>query len=151
MHYSRLYRHGDASVVKPKGPRVDWSAPARNYKNAHDRLGKLWGKAALYPCVECGESARSWAYDGTDPTQEYGARSGRKHYYSAWPEFYMPMCPRCHGRRDKAECARDLEEYRDWKHRTGLTLKDVECQALSRKNEARGVTASSMHAPVIAS
>jgi HNH endonuclease len=68
----------------------------RAYDRAHLRVVRLWGKARLYPCIECGRPAQDWAYDGTDPTGE-----GVKRKYSIWPEFYMPMCHRCHLRRDK--------------------------------------------------
>jgi hypothetical protein len=66
------------------------------YARAHRKLQKLWGKAALYPCIACGGSARDWAYDGTDPTAQ-----GVEFKYSVWPEFYMPMCHSCHLSYDK--------------------------------------------------
>lgn len=105
-----------------------WAGSVPSYTTAHQRVSTLWGKASLYPCItDCGRPAREWAYDGTDPEQLYGKRVGGMSYYSAWPEFYMPMCLSCHKRRDKAEYRRELEEYREWKHRTGLTLKDIVC------------------------
>jgi hypothetical protein len=70
-------------------------AEKRAYDNAHTRVVRLWGKACLYPCINCGRRARDWAYDGTDPTGQ-----GIKRRYSIWPEFYMPMCHKCHMRLD---------------------------------------------------
>lgn len=90
-------------------------------KGAHRRVKALWGSARQYSCIACNGPARDWAYDGTDPAclfQDGGL-------YSLWPEFYMPMCGRCHNSRDKAAAAAELREYREWKWRTGLTLSDV--------------------------
>lgn len=79
--------------------------------------------------MECGQPAHEWAYDGTDATEHFGPdrRSGRETYlrYSVYPEFYMPMCRNCHRARDNYLAAKELREYREWKHRTGLTLADA--------------------------
>lgn len=96
------------------------------YEAAHFRTAALWGSASTHRCVDCGVPAKDWAYDGTDPTQLLGgsARDGRAAimFYSRYPEFYMPLCRRCHNRRDKAAQQRELSEYRSWRHRTGKTL-----------------------------
>ena len=71
------------------------------YNPAHERVKQLWGPAKTHSCIECGGVASDWAYDGTDPTQLYGyAGHGDGHWYSLYPEFYMPMCRRCHRYRD---------------------------------------------------
>jgi hypothetical protein len=70
-----------------------------SYGDAHDNCRVLWGKANLYLCIECGGEARHWAYDGTDPTDRSHKLNGGMRW-SRWPEFYMPMCPRCHVRHD---------------------------------------------------
>lgn len=81
--------------------------------SAHTRLHRLWGKASQYACVECGEPAREWAYDGTDPSQLYGLSDhGSWVLYSRFPEFYMPMCFPCHRRRDGAKARQELHAYR---------------------------------------
>ena len=73
------------------------SAQERNaYNKAHYRVVKLWGPARNYLCIACGDPARDWAYDGTDPGER-----GVKRKYSLWPEFYMPMCHACHLGRDR--------------------------------------------------
>lgn len=82
---------------------------------AHYRVKRLWGKAAEYPCIECGQPAQEWAYDGTDPTQVYGqGRHSRNTwmFYSRFPEFYMPMCLSCHRSRDQSRAGIDLHAYR---------------------------------------
>lgn len=97
-----------------------------SYTGAHYRLRGLWGSAKQYPCISCGEPASSWAYDGTDPEQLYGeARKDRWSYYSPWPEFYAPMCSRCHRGHDLQSVKEELHEYRTWKQITGLALADL--------------------------
>lgn len=95
---------------------------------AHMRVRALWGSAAQYPCFECGGPARDWAYDGADPTERYGKNGNGNSFvfYSRFPEFYMPMCAPCHRRRDKLVAARELYEYRAWKHRTRMTLPELD-------------------------
>lgn len=46
-------------------------------------------------------------------------------FYSVWPEFYMPMCVKCHRKSDSVKVAAELTEYRTWKQATGLTLADL--------------------------
>src|SRR6478735_765157 len=69
-----------------------------SYQSAHSRVKRLWGSASQYTCVNCGEPARDWAYDHTDPTELLGEskRNGAV-LYSVWEEFYKPMCGPCHG------------------------------------------------------
>ena len=109
---------------KPK-PRPD--RPVQTVGGAHKRIYTLWGKARQYLCIECGGAAQEWAYDGTDPTEQYACASNANSWthFSSYPEFYMPMCRRCHKGRDAAIAKEELREYREWKHRTGLTLADV--------------------------
>lgn len=64
------------------------------YTRAHDRCRRLWGSAKQYPCVHCGGRATDWAYDHTDPEAQWAFTEGAP--YSNWPEFYMPLCKRCH-------------------------------------------------------
>lgn len=87
-------------------------SPTCTYDAAHTRCKNLWGSASNYPCIKCGDRAREWSYDGTDPTQMRGfsgsplnvarqaRRGGMEMTYSAWPEFYAPMCRSCHAEFD---------------------------------------------------
>lgn len=102
--------------------------PPTTSSGCHSRVRLLWGVASLHPCMECGSSADEWAYDGSDPGELFiPSSSGRGRMKSSqWPEFYMPMCIPCHRGRDRGEAARELYEYRLWKHQNpGKTLKDV--------------------------
>lgn len=135
MHYRRWLIHGDVSAVKTpdrqkaarKGPEHPaWGGVNIGYGSAHCRVQQLWGSAKNYHCIECGGAAASWSYDGTDPDQRYEQYRGRWCFYSPWPEFYAPMCNKCHLGRDKRIAQQELYEYRMWKHRTGKTLSDLE-------------------------
>jgi hypothetical protein len=78
----------------------------------------LWGSARLYPCIECGKAAEQWAYDGTDPEELSGLQKGYVRVYSRYPEFYMPMCRRCHTKRDedwRKELKAQFSEFMQWK------------------------------------
>lgn len=69
----------------------------------------------------CENAAHDWAYDGMDPSELCGpGKSGTMLVYSQYPEFYMPLCKRCHRPRDKAWRARMKDEYAEfceWKAR----------------------------------
>lgn len=83
------------------------------YDAAHHRVTNLWGKASQYPCIECGNQAKDWAYDRKDETELYGETVTKSWcFYSRYPEFYMPMCGSCHRRRDMRAAAAELHEYR---------------------------------------
>lgn len=119
LHYQRL-RSGTPLDYDRNSP-----FKIRSIQAVHILVRKTWGKASQYPCIECGESAAHWAYDGTDPTQYLEKVSNSFIWYSQYPEFYMPMCAKCHPRRDRAKAAEELREYRQWKFATGLTLADI--------------------------
>lgn len=98
-----------------------WTGSDIGISGAHARCRKLWGSASQYPCIECGKQARDWAYDGTDPDQRYTNKRGVYVFYSAWPEFYMPMCRKCHRKRDSEIASYELREYRWFKQIFGRT------------------------------
>lgn len=102
-HLSRLMR-STSRAERGTTHRRTHSAQV-GYSGAHGRCLGLWGSATNYCCAGCGDAAQDWAYDGTDPSQLIGPRrkGGRFVHYSAWPEFYMPLCRRCHGRRDSSK------------------------------------------------
>lgn len=98
-------------------PRTNWWREI-TYATAHIRVKSLWGSAKGYFCVDCEKAAACWAYDGTDPAQllspcDYAEAPSA--WYSPFPEFYMPLCSRCHSGRDGAMRARELSEYRQLK------------------------------------
>lgn len=93
-HYTRLRRHGTLDVYAPG------ANPSVSYRAAHSRVSRLWGLAASHPCITCGRAADHWSYDKTDPAELECAVSGYTVTYSAWPEFYMPLCLPCHRSKD---------------------------------------------------
>jgi hypothetical protein len=109
VHYHRSL--GGFSMTRPLNSLCDWTKSV-SYESAHKRIRKTWGPATLYECMKCVASAHHWAYDGTDPTQLLGDKG---QWYSRYPEFYMPMCRRCHGAKDGAAMSAELLEYRKWK------------------------------------
>lgn len=128
-HWNQWRRWGFVKPIRARSIHDECS-----YHAAHDRLHKQWGSASQYGCIACPKTATDWAYDGTDPSQLYNQTSWGKGralswvFYSRYPEFYMPMCRRCHRARDLHLAFAELHEYREWKHRTGLTLPQIEAQ-----------------------
>lgn len=126
MHMDRFQRTGDIykTASQMRGTPYRKSGANVTYGQAHRRASALWGPAKAYPCIKCGRVAGQWAYDGTDPTElmTLTRKAGSAYLYSEWPEFYMPMCVKCHRARDSAAMQAELLEYRTWKYRTGLSL-----------------------------
>ena len=85
------------------------------YIGAHHRCRALWGSSQQHPCIECGEPAEDWAYDGTDPTELYDTRNDWVVAYSRFPEFYMPMCKPCHKERDVERRQAERRLFREWR------------------------------------
>lgn len=104
-----------------------WDNPEISWSAAHSRCHATWGRAAQYSCVDCDRQAQEWAYDGTDPDELYGRYSTTNTwmYFSMWPEFYMPLCKKCHRKRDTQKASIELREYRTWMKTTGLKLSDL--------------------------
>jgi hypothetical protein len=119
MHYRRS-KEDPEKLLEPK-------KQTSTYQGAHKRVLAMWGKAKQYLCAVCGNQAQQWAYDGTDPEQLYDASwPGRSHiFFSLYPEFYLPLCTRCHRTKDCADTKEELRDYRSWRHRHGLTTKEA--------------------------
>lgn len=76
-----------------------------SYVDTHRAISFLNGRALDWPCHHCGEQAREWAYDKTDP-EEISAehpRTGRLQHYSLDVERYMPLCVACYRDFDKPD------------------------------------------------
>lgn len=133
LHLARA--HGRTNLPLDAPIRTSLFDPC-NWAASHARCRALWGSASQYSCIDCGLQAKDWAYDGADPSERLGetdpANIGSSSLvrYSLYPEFYMPMCRKCHAIRDKGAAKAELREYRLWKHRTGLTLADITEQQL---------------------
>lgn len=72
-----------------------------SYNAAHMRVRRAKGSASGQVC-ECGRPAREWAYDIRTPdAAEY--TDDRGYRYSGDPDYYVPMCFRCHRVLDKGQ------------------------------------------------
>lgn len=69
-----------------------------SYSMAHKNLRKLRGPARSHPCIDCGEQARDWSYNGGAPDERMGFVHGHKRplAYSFDPAYYSPRCLDCH-------------------------------------------------------
>ena len=72
------------------------------YKGAHSRVRAVKGSAAEHLCIDCGNPAKHWSYDHTDP-DEHTSDSGP---FSLHPDRYQPRCHKCHRNFDLA-CKRE--------------------------------------------
>lgn len=118
MHYQRRRKGQNLTAPTRYGPKRGMNLWVNDitYNAAHQRVRQEFGLAKNFACVECGEAAHHWAYDGTDPTELLGRDRDRGMcWYSRYPEFYMPLCRRCHGQRDGAIRKAELAEFRQWK------------------------------------
>jgi hypothetical protein len=71
-----------------------------SYELVHHRLRKTRGPASEYLCVDCGNAAQEWSYDGCDPQQLFKPGKTRL-AYSLNPDRYEPRCKRCHSEYDR--------------------------------------------------
>lgn len=95
-HYHRYWRTGTTAILPSLNADISYGA-------AHSRTRKLFGSASKFTCIECGNAAYQWAYDGTDASERTQYMEGKyKVVYSVWPEFYMPLCIKCHSRKDRS-------------------------------------------------
>lgn len=86
-HYTRLIRNGTVDFVGQKRTETP------NYRRAHKWVREERGLAADHQCVDCGEKAREWSYDHTDPDEK---KSPEGWVYSTDPSNYSPRCKSCH-------------------------------------------------------
>jgi DNA-binding transcriptional regulator YiaG len=70
-----------------------------SYRTAHNRVGNAKGRASGHACVDCGQPAAQWSYDGLDPDELTDPKTGCK--YSAKPGHYQARCHLCHLKADK--------------------------------------------------
>ncbi len=69
------------------------------YQNVHSKIKKSIGPARKFQCIDCGQVARDWSYDGLDPQQIWDS-SDHGGWYSVDPARYAPRCSRCHAEYD---------------------------------------------------
>lgn len=104
MHYQRIKKHGDPSVVLSGGASLPrelnpgWTGDAASYNAVHQRLRNYMGRAADHQCHECGGHAAHWSYDNADPNERIDVQMGR---YSPDLDHYQPRCVPCHSALDR--------------------------------------------------
>lgn len=137
-HYIAWRTHGDPLLRRHRDRRgadnFNWRGGDIAYAGAHSRVRTARGRASTYDCVSCGQRAQQWAYNGCDPDQLFGpiGKTTFFAFYSTNADFYDPLCCKCHRSRDAELAQRELREYREWRHGTGLTLADVTPQTGDR-------------------
>ena len=99
-HLRRLRKHGDPNIVQLGGRPLKGDYPG--WAAVHKRIARTRGKATAYTCVDCGDNAREWSYDGADPDELIGLAGGFMLAYSLDPDHYEPRCVPCHRKFDQA-------------------------------------------------
>lgn len=73
------------------------------YITVHNHVRYFRGKASDHKCVDCGQSARDWSYEGgcsaekiTEKPDKFAGRAVCPH-----PEHYSPRCRGCHMKHDR--------------------------------------------------
>lgn len=100
---SHLYhqtQYGDPLAVGPgrRSGRKRMVAPS--YDGAHKRIHRSKGKASAQACVDCGNPAQEWSYNGGCPNELYETLIKVPVAYSTDESRYSPRCIPCHRRRD---------------------------------------------------
>lgn len=85
----------------PLKPRPFWAKGGNDvqYAAAHYRVRRAKGMANAHPCVDCGEQADEWSYNGSG-IEERVSPEGLA--YSLNTDQYEPRCKPCHRRFDAA-------------------------------------------------
>lgn len=100
-HNARQRRYGDPThspgwnVMRGPGHPM-WLGDDVSYSGAHSRVRSHRGSATMHPCVDCGDPAKQWSYDRTDPAEKQSDMGP----YSADVERYAARCVPCHKRFD---------------------------------------------------
>lgn len=100
MHLVRQRRHGDPTVVGTSGRPLKGDLPT--WATIHKRLMAKRGRAAEYPCVDCGKTAREWSYNGKDENEIVAEDHGWVLAWSLDLANYDPRCVSCHRLYDNA-------------------------------------------------
>lgn len=73
------------------------------YYSAHSRVQRGNGPASNYRCVDCGNQAKDWSYDHSDPEE---VQDERGIFYSMKETHYVPRCVPCHRKHDRQQTKR---------------------------------------------
>ena len=93
-----LNRYGDKNTCGVIGRHLPDDV---SYRAVHDRVKRALGRAADFPCVDCGCDAKQWSYDRADDRErvQHGL-SVNAIPYSTDLSRYQPRCIPCHKRFD---------------------------------------------------
>ncbi|WP_162799419.1 hypothetical protein [Nocardioides sp. 616] len=75
----------------------NWKGDTVSYSGAHSRLKRWQGAAKKYPCFNCGNQAKDWAFSNACPdarVQMGGDGDGMA--FCTHAECYEPACRNCH-------------------------------------------------------
>lgn len=100
-HLVRWQKHGDPLFEAPILGRP-LKSEVLSYTGVHKRLERQRGAATNFRCVDCGEGAREWSYDGRDTSEHFDIVRGSRVAYSLALEHYEPRCVSCHRKHDGA-------------------------------------------------
>jgi hypothetical protein len=106
-HWNRWRRTGDPLGLRQNGRPVKGEAPG--YDAAHRRISRTMGTAKGFACVDCGNRADEWSYNGGDPDELITDPATRHETaglrYSLDAAYYSPRCVRCHRAMDGSTSA----------------------------------------------
>ena len=98
-HVYRWHTYGDPLASGRMGRRRQETL---TYQGVHKRLSRDKGKAAAHCCVDCGNRAHEWSYDGGCPNELYETLEKLPIAYSTDQTRYSPRCRSCHRNRDES-------------------------------------------------
>lgn len=86
-HYSMMSRYGE---IRPWSYR--WGEGG--YVPTHSLLRRERGHPSQHECVNCGQQAQEWSYNGGDPDEQIDPVRGAA--FTRNLAAYSPRCIRCH-------------------------------------------------------
>lgn len=139
-HYTRWLKRGDTMPDKPLEP--SWGRGRKpderpTYAAAHKRIRKILGRASQHECYRCGNRAREWAYDHSDPNEQRGSVQGYAVAYSLDPDYYVPLCIDCHRALDQTGKSRGVRLLPSGRWQARITI-DGKRRAAPTTFESRG-------------
>lgn len=99
LHWQRKRKWGDPTrTCQNQSGRTNpaWVGDAVTYSGAHMRVRAVRGPASRFACTDCGDVARHWSYDHSDPNELGQLVDGRVLPYSTDVQRYQPRCVQCH-------------------------------------------------------